>query len=73
MKNADAVHEQIWKQCLGELKVDAPVKIVEPMEEGFEVPYKASKGPYEVQVKEILMQSINASLGRLQVIKLTSL
>ena len=71
------VHEQIWKQCLGEIELDGvvPDQIIEPMELGFEFPFKLTGGDpktpkkklYEVDVKRQLMQSINASLGRLQV------
>jgi hypothetical protein len=77
-KNAPVLHEQIWKQCLGEIDNAVPEKIREPMEQGFEIPCKVprkkprkdpKKKSYEVDIKMKLMQSINASLGRVQMIK----
>jgi hypothetical protein len=70
-KNAPVLHEQIWKQCLGEIENAVPENIIEPMELGFEVPFLGgpAKKSYDVDIKKKLMQSIDASLGRVQVIK----
>ena len=74
-KNANLVHEQIWKQCLGEIVDAVPETIVEPIELGFKVPFHVydagtAKKKLEVDIKRRLKESVDASLSRQKVIKL---